>query len=172
MKNKIIKLCGFVILCLLLIGCNKENNEVSDEGTLKPSNSEEREKLVRKCEVAAQSAYNVYKTNHSGEIIESFCDGTMEGTFQIYFKVTDKKIYQYKYSFDEDRIIGADNDLTHTENYDAYIKICNEGNATTYQELVCSQQKLLLQSYDTVKKLSTNNLFNNKYAELDISKLK
>ena len=172
MKSKIVKVCGLTILCLLLIGCNKNdnNNNNLDDGFMKPSNSEEREELAKDCEVAVQKVYDEHKVNYNNQVIEGFCSkNSIEGDYySIYFKINDNLIYQYSYSSVKDDVNLSGN----TEEYEQNKKKCDDGSATQYQSLVCSVQKVLLNTYASIKKSASNEYLNNLYIEIDVSKLK
>lgn len=118
--------------------------------------------------------YSIYRTKHNDEVVEGYCSkGILEGDFSIYFKVNDHLIYKYDYSLTKNELNFQESELNNTENYEQNKKICDEGNATIYQNLVCSmQKKVLLNEYDNVKHLSEIEYYKDENTAVDISKLK
>ena len=166
MKNNYLKM--FVLVAVLLtvvVGCGKKE-EREDQPNLndKPTEAEKKE-YKRNCEIAAKKAYASYKTITNKPIIEGVCSNPSNSYIQIFFKLDEELLYQFRYDV-EDGSIDYHETLSNTENHEQ-CKTQSEGNLST----VCANQNLMLSSYKTVLNL-TDSVFSYQYMMIDVSKLK
>ena len=145
MKKFLLILLVFGVL-FTITGCGKAKIE---DGSKKEVDRKEKLKkdLEVRCEQAELVAYNLYKQNHTNEIIDGVCSRYDQKEYIVYFKAGENLVYKYKYSVDDDKIISPDNDNYNTEKLDEYAEKCEDFNANGATKATCTNHKYMLSEY-------------------------
>ena len=168
MKNKFVLSLIIVLSLFLITGCgvqkkNTENTEVSREEKLKKD-------LKDKCDKAEIAAYNLYKQNHTNEIIDGVCGRYDFSENIVYFTAGENLVYKYKYNVSEDKITSPDNDNYHTEKMDEYAAKCEGIDVAGSTQATCANHKYMLSEYQEYVAGVTERP--NVFRKVDLSRLK
>ena len=166
-KSRNLKFILMIFVVMFFVaGCTKkvekeqallDNDEVSEA---------EKAEYKKNCEIAAQKAYNIYKSKYTKAIKEGVCGNPTNSYIQITFKVDEKLLYQFSYKVGDDEA-SYNETLGNTENHEQCENLPEDENPGLY----CASQNLMLSSYKTSLEL-TDSIYSYKYMMVDLSKLK
>ena len=166
-ESKNLKCLVLLLAVLVLVaGCGKKIEEKEIIPDYDSVTEEEKAEYKKNCEIAAQKAYDIYKTKYTQKIKEGLCGNPSNKFIQITFKVDEKLLYQFNYTVGEDKA-SYNETLGNTENHEQCENLPDDENPG----LVCASQNLMLSSYQTTLDL-TDSIYSYEYMKIDLSILK